>query len=125
MKRIIKIFFIVYLFLASLCVNAMELNINLPQQTNAVQTLDNKNAIYNSPTENEKFLVSSNHYQTSVICQKRDNSNSAFNSFKDGVSPASGQFQLLISYIYNKSYLRDNTDYLERTFLSEISPNAP
>ncbi len=125
MKRIIKIFFIAYLFFASLCVNAMDLSINLSHQTNTIQSLDNKKSIYSVQTDSEKFIVQSNNFETSVLFQKKDNSELNFKDFKNGITPTSYQFAQLVSYIYNKSFLREYADSSERAFLTEISPNAP
>lgn len=125
MKRIIKIFFIAYLFFASLCVNAMDLSINLAHQTNTIQSLDNKKSIYSVQTDSEKFIVQSNNFETSVLFQKKDNSELNFKDFKNGITPTSYQFAQLVSYVYNKSFLREYADSSERAFLTEISPNAP
>ena len=103
----------------------MDLSINLSHQTNTIQSLDNKKSIYSVQTDSEKFIVQSNNFETSVLFQKKDNSELNFKDFKNGITPTSYQFAQLVSYVYNKSFLREYADSSERAFLTEISPNAP
>ena len=112
------------LFFVTLCSNVANLSIDFSPITNTIQATDN-NAIYQSDTKSVKYLVASNYTNTNVIFQKKENSKKIFYGFKNIIPPESSQFSLLLTYIYNKSYLRKNSASLKRDYLSEISPNAP
>ena len=112
------------LFFATMCSNVANLSIDFSPVTNTIQATDN-NTIYQSDTKSVKYLVSSNYTNTNVIFQKKENSKNLFSGFKNIIPPESSQFSLLLTYIYNKSYLRENFVCLKRNYLSEISPNAP
>ena len=124
MKIIVRLFLIMCLFFATMCSNVASLSIDFSPVTNTIQTTDN-NTIYQSDTKSVKYLVSSNYTNTNVIFQKKENSKNLFSGLKNIISPESSQFSLLLTYIYNKSYLRKNLVCLKRNYLSEISPNAP
>lgn len=112
------------LFFATMCSNVANLSIDFSPVTNTIQATDN-NTIYQSDTKSVKYLVSSNYTNTNIIFQKKENSKKIFYGFKNIIPPESSQFSLLLTYIYNKSYLRKNFVCLKRNYLSEISPNAP
>lgn len=124
MKIIVRLFLIMCLFFTTMCSNVANLSIDFSPVTNTIQATDN-NTIYQSDTKNVKYLVSSNYTNTNVILQKKENSKNLFSGFKNIIPPESSQFSLLLTYIYNKSYLRKNFVCLKRNYLSEISPNAP
>lgn len=124
MKIIVRLFLIMCLFFATMCSNVANLSIDFSPVTNTIQATDN-NTIYQSDTKSVKYLVSSNYTNTNVILQKKENSKNLFSGFKNIIPPESSQFSLLLTYIYNKSYLRKNFVCLKRNYLSEISPNAP
>lgn len=124
MKIIVRLFLIMCLFFATMCSNVANLSIDFSPVTNTIQATDN-NTIYQSDTKSVKYLVSSNYTNTNVIFQKKENSKNLFSGFKNIIPPESLQFSLLLTYIYNKSYLRKNFVCLKRNYLSEISPNAP
>lgn len=124
MKIIVRLFLIMCLFFATMCSNVTNLSIDFSPVTNTIQATDN-NTIYQSDTKSVKYLVSSNYTNTNVIFQKKENSKNLFSGFKNIIPPESPQFSLLLTYIYNKSYLRKNFGCLKRYYLSEISPNAP
>lgn len=124
MKIIVRLFLIMCLFFATMCSNVANLSINFSPVTNTIQATDN-NTIYQSDTKSVKYLVSSNYTNTNVIFQKKENSKNLFSGLKNIIPPESSQFSLLLTYIYNKSYLRKNFVCLKRNYLSEISPNAP
>lgn len=124
MKIIVKLFLIMCLFFATMCSNVANLSIDFSPVTNTIQATDN-NTIYQSDTKSVKYLVSSNYTNTNVIFQKKENSKNLFSGLKNIIPPESSQFSLLLTYIYNKSYLRKNFVCLKRNYLSEISPNAP
>lgn len=124
MKIIVKLFLIMCLFFATMCSNVANLLIDFSPVTNTIQATDN-NTIYQSDTKSVKYLVSSNYTNTNVIFQKKENSKNLFSGLKNIIPPESSQFSLLLTYIYNKSYLRKNFVCLKRNYLSEISPNAP
>lgn len=124
MKIIVRLFLIMCLFFATMCSNVANLSIDFSPVTNTIQATDN-NTIYQSDTKSVKYLVSHNYTNTNVIFQKKENSKNLFSGFKNIIPPESSQFSLLLTYIYNKSYLRKNFVCLKRNYLSEISPNAP
>lgn len=124
MKIIVRLFLIMCLFFATMCSNIANLSIDFSPVTNTIQSTDN-NTIYQSDTKSVKYLVSSNYTNTNVIFQKKENSKNLFSGLKNIIPPESSQFSLLLTYIYNKSYLRKNFVCLKRNYLSEISPNAP
>lgn len=124
MKIIVRLFLIMCLFFATMCSNVANLSIDFSPVTNTIQATDN-NTIYQSDTKSVKYLVSPNYTNTNVIFQKKENSKNLFSGFKNIIPPESSQFSLLLTYIYNKSYLRKNFVCLKRNYLSEISPNAP
>lgn len=124
MKIIVRLFLIMCLFFATMCSNVANLSIDFSPVTNTIQATDN-NTIYQSDTKSVKYLVSSNYTNTNVIFQKKENSKNLFSGLKNIIPPESSQFSLLITYIYNKSYLRKNFVCIKRDYLSEISPNAP
>lgn len=124
MKIIVRLFLIMCLFFATMCSNVANLSIDFSPVTNTIQATDN-NTIYQSNTKSVKYLVSSNYTNTNVIFQKKENSKNLFSGLKNIIPPESSQFSLLLTYIYNKSYLRKNFVCLKRNYLSEISPNAP
>lgn len=125
MKIIVRLFLIMCLFFATMCSNVANLSIDFSPVTNTIQATDNNNTIYQSDTKSVKYLVSSNYTNTNVIFQKKENSKNLFSGFKNIIPPESSQFSILLTYIYNKSYLRKNFVCLRRNYLSEISPNAP
>lgn len=124
MKIIVRLFLIMCLFFATMCSNVANLSIDFSPVTNTIQATDN-NTIYQSDTKSVKYLVSSNYTNTNVILQKKENSKNLFSGLKNIIPPESSQFSILLTYIYNKSYLRKNFVCLKRNYLSEISPNAP
>lgn len=124
MKIIVRLFLIMCLFFATMCSNVANLSIDFSPVTNTIQATDN-NTIYQSDTKSVKYLVSSNYTNTNVIFQKKENSKNLFSGLKNIIPPESSQFSLLLTYIYNKSYLRKNFVCIKRDYLSEISPNAP
>ncbi len=124
MKIIVRLLLIMCLFFATMCSNVANLSIDFSPATNTIQATDN-NTIYQSDTKSVKYLVSSNYTNTNVIFQKKENSKKIFYGFKNIIPPESSQFSLLLTYIYNKSYLRKNFVCLKRYYLSEIYPNAP
>ena len=124
MKIIVRLFLIMCLFFATMCSNVANLSIDFSPVTNTIQATDN-NTIYQSDSKSVKYLVSSNYTNTNVIFQKKENSKNLFSGLKNIIPPESSQFSLLLTYIYNKSYLRKNFVCLKRNYLSEISPNAP
>ena len=124
MKAIVRLFLIMCLFFATICSSVANLSVDFSPIRNTIQTSDD-NTIYQTDTRNVKYLVSSNFTNTGIIFQKKNNSKKIFSGFKNIIPPESTQFSLLITYIYNKSYLRKNFVSLKRDYLSEISPNAP
>ncbi len=124
MKIIVRLFLIMCLFFATMCSNVANLSIDFSPVTNTIQATDN-DTIYQSDSKSVKYLVSSNYTNTNVIFQKKENSKNLFSGLKNIIPPESSQFSLLLTYIYNKSYLRKNFVCLKRDYLSEISPNAP
>lgn len=124
MKIIVRLFLIMCLFFATMCSNVANLSIDFSPVTNTIQATEN-NTIYQSDTKSVKYLVSHNYTNTNVIFQKKENSKNLFSGLKNIIPPESSQFSLLLTYIYNKSYLRKDFVSLKRSYLSEISPNAP
>lgn len=125
MKSVFRIFFIIYLFVVSCCLNTFGSNSISIKQSNEIQMLNSENIIKSSPDKNINYIVSSNTSANTVLFQKKDDYKFLFNGYRDIVRPDNSQFSLLISYIYNKSYLKKNIIPPEKIYLSQIIPNAP
>lgn len=127
MKQVIRIFLIVYLFFVTLNANAIGVkSVDIQSQINIIQTESSQTLYIEGKSTAAKYIIPANQNDASVIfaSQKEDN-NSNFSNFKNGISPGNHQFSLLLTYIYNKSGLNykntNNYNYPQ----TEISPNAP
>lgn len=125
MRSVFRIFFIIYLFVASCCLNTFGSNPVSVKQSNEIQMLNSENIIKRSPDKDINYIVSSNTSENTVLFQKKDDYKFLFNGYRDIIRPDNNQFSLLISYIYNKSYLKKNIIPPEKIYLSQIVPNAP
>lgn len=127
MKILYKFFAIAFIFLVTLTSNTVEARVSLQQcnTVHAIQVADSDNILYNKNSNDTKYLVPINRTSSAIIFQKNNGNDFNFGGFKDKISPANVQFKLLLSYIYNKSYLIDNRFSENKPFLTEISPNAP
>lgn len=126
MKKIIQIFCIIFLFFMTVNLNLTELNTVNEKSINSIQTLDNTFKLFNNTKTNDKVIVlSSTHNSSEIFQNKNSDKKSSFGGFKNSLTPTNSQFSLLLSYIYNKSYLENQLISSRKTFLSEIYPNAP
>lgn len=126
MKKIIQIFCIIFLFFMTVNLNLTELNTVNEKSINSIQTLDNTFTLFNNTKTNDKVIVlSSTHNSSEIFQNKNFDKKSSFGGFKNSLTPTNSQFSLLLSYIYNKSYLENQLISSRKTFLSEIYPNAP
>jgi len=126
MKKIIQIFCIIFLFFMTVNLNLTELNTVNEKSINSIQTLDNTFTVFNNTKTNDKVIVlSSTHNHSEIFQNKNSDKKSSFGGFKNSLTPTNSQFSLLLSYIYNKSYLENKLIASRKTFLSEIYPNAP
>ena len=126
MKKIIQIFCIIFLFFMTVNLNLTELNTVNEKSINSIQTLDNTFTLFNNTKTNDKVIVlSSTHNSSEIFQNKNSDKKSSFGGFKNSLTPTNSQFSLLLSYIYNKSYLENQLISSRKTFLSEIYPNAP
>lgn len=128
MKYFIKLFFVIYLFFASACVNIADINHNIvAQKTNNAMFLDSAEfPVYKNINKSEKSIAPSTRNNTTIILStKNDDTNSTFETFRGQLTPENRQFSLLLSYLYNKSYLENIFNFHNKQLLSEISPNAP
>ena len=128
MKYFIRLFFVIYLFFASACVNIADINHNIvAQKTNNAMFLDSAEfPVYKNINKSEKSIAPSTRNNTTIILStKNDDTNSTFETFRGQLTPENRQFSLLLSYLYNKSYLENNFNFHNKQLLSEISPNAP
>ncbi|MBD5402312.1 hypothetical protein HDR58_05875 [bacterium] len=126
MKRIFKLALIVFIFFISLTANAADIHTPLPQAASFVQTFDSNDAVYNSASKVEKFIVPSNGTNEFIVIQKNNSDlNKSFTGFKNNICPSDSQFAQLLSYIYNKTYLQEKNLLISRIYHTEISPNAP
>lgn len=126
MKIIIQIFCIIFLFFMTVNLNLTELNTVNEKSINSIQTLDNTFTLFNNTKTNDKVIVlSSTHNSSEIFQNKNSDKKSSFGGFKNSLTPTNSQFSLLLSYIYNKSYLENQLISSRKTFLSEIYPNAP
>lgn len=128
MKYFIRLFFVIYLFFASACVNIADINHNIvAQKTNNVMFLDSAEfPVYKNINKSEKSIAPSTRNNTTIILStKNDDTNSTFETFRGQLTPENRQFSLLLSYLYNKSYLENIFNFHNKQLLSEISPNAP
>ncbi len=128
MKYFIRLFFVIYLFFASACVNIADINHNIvAQKTNNAMFLDSAEfPVYKNINKSEKSIAPSTRNNTTIILStKNDDTNSTFETFRGQLTPENRQFSLLLSYLYNKSYLENIFNFHNKQLLSEISPNAP
>jgi len=128
MKNVLRLLLIAYLFFVSLCNCVYSIETNIPtflHDIDKIESVNSNNAIYNENSNFEKFLVPVSVENQSFLCQKNNNLSFSFGGFKDCLTPASHQFLLLLSYIYNKSYLVNENYKQNLSFLTEIFPNAP
>lgn len=128
MKLLYKFFVILFIFFITLNTNTVEANLDLQQPHKSeqiIQLADKENSIYNKTSQDVKYLVPISRTTDSIIFQKNNGNDFNFGGFKDNLAPTNIQFKLLLSYIYNKSYLIDNRSTQNKLFLTEISPNAP
>lgn len=128
MKYFIRLFFVIYLFFASACVNIADINHNIvAQKTNNAMFLDSAEfPVYKNINKSEKSIAPSTRNNTTLILStKNDDTNSTFETFRGQLTPENRQFSLLLSYLYNKSYLENIFNFHNKQLLSEISPNAP
>lgn len=128
MKNIIKILFIAFIFVCSLCISKTTINTHnvVSSICNNVISQQENNEFYNTVTNTHKFIIPTHKTSESIILSKKNNDNlSSFGGFKNLLTPDSNQFILLLSYIYNKSRLSDNFKLSTTKLLTEISPNAP
>ena len=106
--------------------NLTELNTVNEKSINSIQTLDNTFTLFKNTKTNDKVIVlSSTHNSSEIFQNKNSDKKSSFGGFKNSLTPTNSQFSLLLSYIYNKSYLENQLISSRKTFLSEIYPNAP
>lgn len=127
-KKVLKIFFIIYLFFVSLNTDAIAVNLNndLFNNLNSIQSVNhNGNTIYGDVSEYGKFIVPASSTESIVLSQKQNDSSSSSGGCKDLFVPENYQFSLLLSYLYNKSYLDLSKNINNKHFLTELSPNAP
>ncbi len=127
-KKVLKIFLIIYLFFVSLNTDAVAVNLNtdLFNNLNSIQSVNhNGNTIYNEVSEYGKFIVPASSTESIVLSKKQNDSSSSFGGYKDLLVPENHQFSLLLSYLYNKSYLDLSKNLNNKRFLTELSPNAP
>lgn len=128
MKLLYKLFVILFIFFITLNTNTVEANLDLQQPHKSdqiIQLADKENSIYNKTFKDVKYLVPISKTSDSIIFQKNNGNDFNFGGFKNNISPTNIQFKLLLSYIYNKSYLSDNRQTSNKIFLTEIFPNAP
>lgn len=82
--------------------------------------------VYKNINKSEKSIAPSTRNNTTLILStKNDDTNSTFETFRGQLTPENRQFSLLLSYLYNKSYLENIFNFHNKQLLSEISPNAP
>lgn len=126
MKKIIHIFCIIFLFFMTVNVDLTAINNFDGSVADSIQSIDNTFTVYNNTKSNEKVIAPSSASNHAEIFQNKNSDNkSSFGGFKNALTPAASQFSLLLSYIYNKSYLENNLISSRKTFLSQIYPNAP
>ncbi len=127
MKNLMKLFLIVFMFFATLGANAGELNVNhLTNHINTIQTESSQKPYIEGKTATPKYYAPANQNTVAVLFSSiKNDSNTNFTNYKNGVSPENNQFSLLISYIYNKSYLLTETFRTKNFPLTEINRNAP
>lgn len=127
MKNLMKLFLIVFMFFTTLSANAGELNINhLESNINTIQTESSQIPYIEEKTTTPKHYAPANQNTVAMLFSSiKNDSNTNFTSYKNGVSPKNHQFSLLVSYIYNKSYLLTETFRTKNFPLTEINRNAP
>lgn len=127
MKNLMKLFLIVFMFFTTLSANAGELNINhLKININTIQTESSQIPYIEGKTTTPKYYAPANQNTVAMLFSSiKNDSNTNFTNYKNGVSPENHQFSLLVSYIYNKSYLLTETFRTKNFPLTEINRNAP
>ncbi len=127
-KKVLKIFFIIYLLFVSFNTDALAVNLStdLFNNLNSIQSVNhNDNTIYSDVSEYGKFIVPASSTESIVLSKKQNDPSSSSSGHRDLFVPENYQFSLLLSYLYNKSYLDLNKNINNKRFLTELSPNAP
>lgn len=128
MKKVFKIFIVAYLLFTSLFVNASEIGFVAGNNVlnNVIQAESSSVPSYKNTSNAEKHIAPVSRTDSAVIFSSKDNDfNTTFGEFKGGLLPANHQFSLLVSYLYNKSYLENAPITSNKPFFTEICPNAP
>ena len=127
MKKFIKFFIIVFMFFITLSANAGELDIcNLSNHVNTIQAESSQTPYIEGKESTPKYFVPTNQNTvTALFAQVKKDSKSNFTNYKNGISPENNQFSLLITYIYNKSFLLTENFRTKNFPLTEINRNAP
>ena len=129
MKNFFKYLFIAFTFIITLWLNTPE-----AYSAEFINDINNNTKIEKKTTQQsfkkvvhtEKYLVASTVKDTSAIfSQKNNNDNSNYGNSREKLSTTSRQFSLLISYLYNKTYLKNNIVDYNNQLLATIKPNAP
>ena len=105
---------------------AVNLSTDLFNNLNSIQSVNhNDNTIYSDVSEYGKFIVPASSTESIVLSKKQNDPSSSSSCHRDLFVPENYQFSLLLSYLYNKSYLDLNKNINNKRFLTELSPNAP
>ena len=129
MKNIIRICFIIYLFIASIFTNAVSLSATAMNSTVYNSEIQSKNysvSFYKQITNSEKTIApAARNNILYIFSSKNKEINTGFGGLKGYSKIADTQFYLLLAYLYNKSYLTNKYNKQKLILLSEINPNAP
>lgn len=129
MKNIIRLCFIIYIFIASIFTNTMNISaitLNNSLCNTEIQAKNYSVSFYKQITKSEKTIApAARNNILSFFSSKNKDFNSSFGGFKNYSEKLDTQFLLLLAYLYNKSYLSNTYNKNKLTLLSEINPNAP
>jgi len=127
MKIVMRLIFILMIFFTSLAANAGEIGFAPSNISNSIviENLDTKIANYTNCITGEQIVMQNNSVQETYINSLKDNQNFSFGFLGNKYFLPDSQFSLMLSYMYFKSYYGWHTDFLYKTFLTEINPNAP
>jgi len=120
-KRILLIFVLVLTTFSFADVSANELSSNSSVVITSINSIERQ---YLNTTGKECAISMTENNSASIIQRRSGNSNQAQNSETPDI-PKIKQFNELISYIHNKSYLEDKNELALLLLLHQIQPNAP
>ena len=111
-----KLFLIVFMFFTTLSANAGELNINhLKININTIQTESSQIPYIEGKTTTPKYYAPANQNTVAMLFSSiKNDSNTNYTNYKNGVSPENHQFSLLVETFRTKNFP-----------LTEINRNAP